>query len=161
MSAPGHALGGGRELRSAESSFSYRLEGLSVLGRGEERRKPQTDPGCAFLRLQALGPKESIREDRTTAPQGTPDPLPPSLRYIRRLLDHLKVRQQGHGSALAFHLANALFQTACRFDERCCCVFAMKKVGLSEIEGHRRGRRAPAFAEYPYSLPGTWLKLIA
>jgi hypothetical protein len=45
--------------------------------------------------------------------------------------------------------------------KRCCCVFAMKKVGLREIEGHRRGRRAPAFAEYPYSLPGTWLKLIA
>ena len=27
------------------------------------------------------------------------------------------VRQQGYGSALAFHLANALFQTACRFEE--------------------------------------------
>ena len=46
----------------------------------------------------------------------------PQIRYllladIRRLLDYLKVRQQGYGSALAFHLANALFQTACRFDE--------------------------------------------
>ena len=39
------------------------------------------------------------------------------LADIRRLLDYLKVRQQGYGSALAFHLANALFQTACRFDE--------------------------------------------
>jgi integrase len=29
----------------------------------------------------------------------------------------LKARQQGYGSALAFHLAHALFQTACRFDE--------------------------------------------
>jgi integrase/recombinase XerC len=36
---------------------------------------------------------------------------------IRRLLDHLKARQNGYGSQLAFHLANALFQTACRFDE--------------------------------------------
>jgi integrase len=36
---------------------------------------------------------------------------------ILRLLDYLKVRQQGYGSALAFHLANALFQTACRFEE--------------------------------------------
>ena len=34
-----------------------------------------------------------------------------------RLLAYLKVRQQGYCSALAFHLANALFQTACRFDE--------------------------------------------
>jgi integrase len=46
----------------------------------------------------------------------------PQIRYllladIRRLLDYLKSRQQGYGSALAFHLANALFQTACRFDE--------------------------------------------
>ena len=39
------------------------------------------------------------------------------LADIRRLLAYLKVRQQGYGSALAFHLANALFQTACRFDE--------------------------------------------
>jgi integrase len=46
----------------------------------------------------------------------------PQIRYllladIRRLLNYLKARQQGYGSALAFHLANALFQTACRFDE--------------------------------------------
>jgi integrase len=46
----------------------------------------------------------------------------PQIRYlllsdIRRLLGYLKARQNGYGSALAFHLANALFQTACRFDE--------------------------------------------
>ena len=46
----------------------------------------------------------------------------PQIRYlllsdIRRLLDYLKAGQQGYCSALAFHLANALFQTACRFDE--------------------------------------------
>jgi integrase len=36
---------------------------------------------------------------------------------VRRLLEYLKARQPGYGSALVFHLANALFQTACRFDE--------------------------------------------
>ena len=46
----------------------------------------------------------------------------PQIRYllladIRRLLDYLKDPQQGYGSALAFHLTNALFQTACRFEE--------------------------------------------
>jgi integrase len=46
----------------------------------------------------------------------------PQIRYllladVRRLLNYLKARQQGYGSVLAFHLANALFQTACRFDE--------------------------------------------
>ena len=39
------------------------------------------------------------------------------LADIRRLLSYLKAHQQGYGSALAFQLANALFQTACRFDE--------------------------------------------
>ena len=37
----------------------------------------------------------------------------PQIRYllladIRRLLDYLRTRQQGYGSALTFHLANAL-----------------------------------------------------
>ena len=40
----------------------------------------------------------------------------PQIRYlllseIRRLLDYLKSRRQGYGSALAFHLVNAPFQT--------------------------------------------------
>jgi integrase len=46
----------------------------------------------------------------------------PQVRYlllaeVRRLLTYLKARQDGYGLALAFHLANALFQTACRFEE--------------------------------------------
>ena len=46
----------------------------------------------------------------------------PQVRYllladIRQLFDYLKAQKQGYGSALAFHLANALFQTACWFDE--------------------------------------------
>ena len=46
----------------------------------------------------------------------------PQIRYllladIRRLLGYLKAEANGYGSALAFHLANALFQTVCRFDE--------------------------------------------
>ena len=46
----------------------------------------------------------------------------PQIRYlmlgdIRRLLAHLKGQQESYGSQLAFHLANGLFQTACRFDE--------------------------------------------
>jgi hypothetical protein len=57
-----------------------------------------------------LGPQESLHENRT------PLHKEPQIRYllladIRRLLDYLKVRQQGYGSSLAFHLANALFQT--------------------------------------------------
>ena len=46
----------------------------------------------------------------------------PQIRYllladVRRLLDYLKARRQGYGSAFVFLLAKALFQTACRFDE--------------------------------------------
>jgi len=63
-----------------------------------------------------LGPEKPVWENRSPASQGA------QIRYllladIRRLLDYLKIRQQGYGSAFAFHLANALFQTACRFDE--------------------------------------------
>ncbi len=38
---------------------------------------------------------------------------------VRRLLGHLRDLRslQGYGARLTFHLANALFQTACRFDE--------------------------------------------
>ena len=45
----------------------------------------------------------------------------PQIRYLLLadigLLDYLKGRQEGYGSALTFQLANALFQTADRFDE--------------------------------------------
>lgn len=47
----------------------------------------------------------------------------PQIRYlmladIRRLLAQLSAqRKQGYGAELAFHLANALFQTAGRLDE--------------------------------------------
>ena len=118
-SGPGHDFLPGRlpaKFRSAQFPFPDRLGGLSVLGRREERGESQTNSCCAFLCLQALGPEKPVRENRSPASQGAPDPLsPPS--DIRRLLDYLKVRQQGYGSALAFHLANALFQTACRFEE--------------------------------------------
>ena len=39
------------------------------------------------------------------------------LADIRRLLAYLKAPRQGYGSALAFHLTNTLFQSACRFEE--------------------------------------------
>ncbi len=46
----------------------------------------------------------------------------PEVRYLmpadmRRLLEHLKADGVGYGARLTFHLANALFQTACRFEE--------------------------------------------
>ena len=62
------SLGSRLEFRSAASSFSYRLRGLLVPGRGEERREPQTDPRRAFLCLQALGPEKPVRQDRTSRP---------------------------------------------------------------------------------------------
>jgi integrase len=93
----------------------YCLGGLSVPGRRQERGEPQTNPGRAFLCLQALGLEKSLCENRAPAPERANSLL--LLADMRRLLDYLKTREQGYGSALAFHLANALFQTACRFDE--------------------------------------------
>jgi hypothetical protein len=43
--------------------------------------EPQADQRRAFLCLKALGPQESVREDRAPAPQGAPDLLPPPRRY--------------------------------------------------------------------------------
>ena len=54
------------------------------------------------------------------------------LSDIRRLLAYLKARQKGYGSALAYHLANALFQTACRFDE-------IDPAHLGRLPGSRKG----------------------
>ena len=108
----------GRRLRASIRGvfLSYRLGCLSVPGRGEERRKPQQIRAALSFAYKHWDLKN---------PFGKIDPplhKEPQIRYlllsdIRRLLDYLKVRQQGYGSALAFHLANALFQTACRFDE--------------------------------------------
>jgi hypothetical protein len=66
-------LGSRLEFRSAASSVPGGLGGLSVPGRWE-RRQPQADPRRAFLCLQALGPEKPVRQDRTSAPQRTPDP---------------------------------------------------------------------------------------
>jgi site-specific recombinase XerD len=85
----------------------------------------------------------------------------PQIRYllladIRRLLDYLKARQQGYGSALAFHLANALFQTACRFDELIqlkwedCQTVRKRNCGVADQgEGERLPGRARARAPKP------------
>jgi integrase len=78
----------------------------------------------------------------------------PQIRYllladIRPLLDYLKTRQQGYGSALAFHLANALFQSACRFDELIqltwgdCQAVGKKNCGPPD---QRQGKRLPGCA---------------
>ena len=78
----------------------------------------------------------------------------PQIRYlllsdIRRLLDYLKARQQGYGSALAFHLANALFQTACRFDELIQLTWAdCQRVG-EEIVALRIKGRGSVFQDVP------------
>jgi site-specific recombinase XerD len=66
----------------------------------------------------------------------------PQIRYLLlahflRLLDHMKARQQGYGSALAFHLAHALFQTACRFDE-------LISAQMGRLPGSRKTNCGPA-----------------
>jgi len=109
-------LGSGCEFRSAESSFPYRLGGLSVLGEGknaESLKQIRAAISFAYKHWDLKNPFAKIEPPLQKEPQ---------IRYllladIRRLLDYLKARQEGYGSALAFHLANALFQTACRFDE--------------------------------------------
>ena len=72
----------------------------------------------------------------------------PQIRYlllseIRRLLDYLKSRRQGYGSALAFHLTNALFQTACRFEELIQLTWSdCQRVGEEIVALRIKGREA-------------------
>ena len=81
----------------------------------------------------------------------------PQIRYllladIRRLLAYLKTRQNGYGSALAFHLANALFQTACRFDELIRLTWADCQVVGKEIVALRIKGKGSVFQDVP--VPG-------
>jgi integrase len=78
----------------------------------------------------------------------------PQIRYllladIRRLLGFLKSRQQGYGSALAFHLANALFQTACRFDELIQLTWADCQAVGKEIVALRIKGKGSVFQDVP------------
>ena len=141
-------LGCCREFGSTSSFFSYRLGGVSVFGGGEERDEPQADPGGAFLCLSALGFKEPVCQDRPPASKGTPDPLSAALRYppAPRLPQSPR---QGYGSALAFQLANALFQTACRFDELIQLAWADCQAVGKEIVALRIKGKGSVFQDVP------------
>ena len=81
----------------------------------------------------------------------------PQIRYllladIRRLLDYLKTRQQGYGSALAFHLENALFQSACRFDELIKLTWSDCQAVGKEIVALRIKGKGSVFQDVP--VPG-------
>ena len=117
--------------------------------RGEERREPQTDSGRALLAYKHWDLKNPFAKIEP------PLQNEPQIRYlllsdIRRLLGYLKVRQQGYGSALAFNLANSLFQTACRFDELIRLTWAdCQRVGEEIVALRIKGRgRLPGCAGY-------------
>jgi site-specific recombinase XerD len=79
----------------------------------------------------------------------------PQIRYlllseIRRLLDYLKARQPGYGSALSFHLANALFQTACRFEELIQLTWSDCRAVEKEIVALRIKGRGASFRTCPF-----------
>jgi hypothetical protein len=61
----------------------------------------------------------------------------------------LKARQQGYGSALAFHLANALLQTACRFDELIQLTSADCQTVRKEIVALRIKGKGNVFQDVP------------
>jgi integrase len=73
------------------------------------------------------------------------------LADIRRLLDYLKAWQQGYGSGLTFHLANALFQTACRFDELIQLTWADCQAVGKEIVALRIKGKGSVFHDVPVS----------
>ena len=91
-------------------SFPTALEAYGFLGKGKNAaclKQIRAALSFAYKHWDLKNPFAKIEPPLHKAPQ---------IRYlllseIRRLLDYLKFRRQGYGSALAFHLANALFQT--------------------------------------------------
>ena len=118
MSAPGHGFWLGRRLRFDPRSlpFPTALDAYRFLGEGKNAaslKQIRAALSFAYKHWDLKNPFAKIEPPLHKEPQ---------IRYlllsdIRRLLAYLKTRQNGYGSALAFHLTNALFQTACRFEE--------------------------------------------
>jgi integrase len=109
-------VGGGCKFRPPQPFFSYRLGRVSVF------RSAKNAAGLKQIRAALSFAYRHWDLKNPFAKIDPPIQKEPQIRYLlladlRRLLDYLRTRQQGYGSALAFHLANALFQTACRFDE--------------------------------------------
>ena len=97
-------------------SFPTALEGYRFLGEGKNAaslKQIRAALSFAYKHWDVKNPFTKIDPPLHKEPQIHYLPLAD----IRRLLGYLKARQQGYGSALAFHLGNALFQTACRFEE--------------------------------------------
>jgi len=95
-------------------SFPTALEAYRLLGEGKNAaslKQIRAALSFAYKHWDLKNPFAKIEPPLHSEPQ---------IRYllladIRRLLDYLRTRQQGY--ALSFHLANSLFQTACRIDE--------------------------------------------
>jgi integrase len=65
------------------------------------------------------------------------------------LLAFLKAKQNGYAASLAFHLSNALFQTACRFDELIQLAWTdCQRVG-EEIVARRIKGKGSVFQDVP------------
>jgi hypothetical protein len=115
MSAPGHGFLRGRRLRASIRGVFLFLRPWWPIGSWETARtraslkQIRAALSFAYKHWDLKNPFAKIepplhKESRFSLQ------YPPAPRF-------LKARQQGYGSALAFHLANALFQRVCRFDE--------------------------------------------
>ena len=111
MSAPGGCSSPGRRLRvwiREPFLFPTALEAYRFLGEGKNAaslKQIRAALSFAYKHWDLKNPFAKIEPPLQNEPQ---------IRYLLladiRFLDYLKA-QQGYGSSLAFHLANALFQT--------------------------------------------------
>ena len=159
MNAPGRRSSPGRRQRTLiRELLLFLLPGEAYRFLGEGKSAPNLKQVRAALSF-------AYKHWDTKNPFSKIDPpldKEPQVRYllltdVRRLLDYLKARQQGYGSALAYRLANALFQTACRFDELiqltwADCQAVGKEIVALRIKGE--GERLPRCAGYGRFKPG-------
>jgi integrase len=107
-------VGGGHRFGFARSFFPTAPEAYRFLGEGKSA------VNLKQIRA-ALSLPTSCDLKNPFAKIDAPLHMEPQIHYllladVRRLLDYLKARQHGYGSALAF-TSLAVLQTACRFDE--------------------------------------------
>ena len=130
-------------------SFPTALEGYRFLGEGKNAtslKQIRAALSFAYRHWDLKNPFAKIDPPLHKEPQ---------IRYlllsdIRRLLAYLKSHaRQGYGSALAFQLANALFQTACRFDELIQLAWADCQAVGKEIVALRIKGKGSVFQDVP------------
>ena len=146
MSGPGHDFWPGGRMRVSDPRslpFPTAVEAYRFLGEGGGAAL-----SFAYKHWDIKNRFAKIEPPLTRSPRSATCSSP----EIRRLLDYLKSGRPGYGFALAFHLTNALSQTACRFEELIQLTWSDCQRAGEEIVALRIKGKGSVFQDVP--VPG-------